>query len=331
MRTLKDDRGFASALGAFIVLPCLFAWEWRRAEHLRLRSAMRAWLAGVFLLFTTPSAGYALTTWGAIQGHAPPAAEPRSAVSPDGRFEVRVDGEPASQRLLLTQVSTGDAVVIHYTPGITYLDVSFSADGHYIRFTEARANQPAVRYEIPMLGGAARRIADQTLVVAPAAASVAAPAPGRDLGVLTILGTLLIAFVLAYRAVRQRQARERTPPVAGPGTSVSATRESAPDQTESKTPEAKPAAPSSSTEFTLWVRDPNPGKPYLLALLIKVCREHRQDIPDEFTAYADGERSRQLSYRTSPNRSKGGTDVTWVLTGSHSAHGGGAAGSKEGG
>jgi hypothetical protein len=225
-------------------------------------------------------------------------AEPTSsAVSPDRRWQVRVDGELASQRLLLTQLSSGDTVVIRDEPGITYRDVSFSPASDTVRFTVARANQPAVRYEIPRAGGAARRTADQGLL----GAASAPPARGRDVAilarVLAILGTLSIALVLAYRVVRR--ASEKTPVSHLP---------------EAKVLEPKLAESPASTTFTLWVRDANPAQAYLLALLIRVCRENPQDMPVALRAYADGERSRQLSYRTSPNREKGGTDVTWTLT-----------------
>jgi hypothetical protein len=66
--------------------------------------------------------------------------------------------------------------------------------------------------------------------------------------------------------------------------------------------------------FTLWVRDTNPNQMYLMALLMRVCREHPSDVPAEFKAYVDGNRARELAYRTSPNSSKGGTDVTWTLS-----------------
>lgn len=270
----------------------------------------RVWLATVILWFATPGLGHVLAARVASQGQASPGAEPRTAVSPDGRFRVQVDGEAASQQLLLVNVSTGDAVVIHNAPGTTYLDVSFSADGDAIRFREARAGQPTVRYEIPALGGPPRRIADDAPDVAPPGQSVVRPAKGLYL--FAMLGGLLTTLALAYAAVRRLG---RRPPVVGGETAAGLTPPVAPSDVGVNS--------SSVTEFTMWVRDPNPDKAYLLALLVRICREHPQDIPAEFRAYHDGERSRRrLSYRTSPNRSKGGTDISWVLTRSKDPDGG---------
>ena len=87
-----------------------------------------------------------------------------------------------------------------------------------------------------------------------------------------------------------------------------------PSEGELKLDIAEPVAPSPPT-FTLWVRNPNPDEPYLIALLMRVCREHPREVPPEFSAYVNGDKSRQLSYRTSPNTNKGGVDVTWTLKG----------------
>jgi len=264
------------------------------------RRRTRVWFATVILLFTTSSSVYVLATRGP-QDHASSNADPQSAVSPDGRFRVQADGEPASQKLLLINVSTGDAAVIHSAPGTTYLEVSFSADGNAVRFRETRAGQPALRYEIPILGGAPRRIADDAPAVAPSVPTPARPLPAFYLA--AIFGTALTALLLTHSVVR-RLARRRT--VAGREASAAVTVPVAPSDVRVNS--------HGATEFTIWVRDPSQDESYLLALLTRICREHPHDIPSEFKAYADGERSRRLSYRTSPNLGKGGTDVTWILT-----------------
>ena len=70
-----------------------------------------------------------------------------------------------------------------------------------------------------------------------------------------------------------------------------------------------------AASFTLWVQDENPDQTYLLALLLRVCKEQPGSVTQEFQQYAQGrlDHSHKLSYQVSHNYSKGGCNVAFTL------------------
>ena len=68
------------------------------------------------------------------------------------------------------------------------------------------------------------------------------------------------------------------------------------------------------SSFTMWVRDDNPDQTYLIALLLRVCKEQAHQVPPAFQAFGSGSSSRDLSYKVEKNYSKGGSNVTFTLS-----------------
>ncbi|HEX7829050.1 MAG TPA: protein kinase [Thermoanaerobaculia bacterium] len=87
-----------------------------------------------------------------------------AAISPDGKYLVYSERDGANEALFVKQIATGTVTrIIDPTP-TTYYTVQVSPDGAYAYFTSASHREQNVLNldQIPLLGGAPRRIADDT-------------------------------------------------------------------------------------------------------------------------------------------------------------------------
>jgi Tol biopolymer transport system component len=84
-----------------------------------------------------------------------------AAVSPDGKYVAHVVAESGSQSLWMRQTATTSNVQI-VTPGaVRYDGVVFSPDGNYVYYsTYPQVGSFATLYQVPVLGGAPRRLID---------------------------------------------------------------------------------------------------------------------------------------------------------------------------
>ena len=67
-------------------------------------------------------------------------------------------------------------------------------------------------------------------------------------------------------------------------------------------------------KMALWVKDTNPDQTFLIALLMRVCKEQPNQVPPEFQRFGQGDHSQELTYRISPNPAKGGVTVEFTLS-----------------
>ena len=82
-----------------------------------------------------------------------------AAISPDGRYAVHVATEDGQQSLRVRQVNTTSEVQIVPPAEVRYTGLVFSRDGDYIYYVASEKNSPfAVLYQVPTLGGTARRL-----------------------------------------------------------------------------------------------------------------------------------------------------------------------------
>ena len=82
-----------------------------------------------------------------------------AAVSPDGKYIVYVVKEGARQSLWLRQVAVTSNVQILAPAEVQYVGETFSPDGNLIYYVAIDSNNPAgALYQVPVLGGAPRRI-----------------------------------------------------------------------------------------------------------------------------------------------------------------------------
>lgn len=67
-------------------------------------------------------------------------------------------------------------------------------------------------------------------------------------------------------------------------------------------------------QFTMWVRNENPDKFFLLSLLKKVCRTNPESVPSDFRRLGEtSDFPPNLSYRTWRNNNEGRTYVEFTL------------------
>jgi Tol biopolymer transport system component/predicted Ser/Thr protein kinase len=84
-----------------------------------------------------------------------------AAISPDGKYLVHVVREGDQQALWVQQVATGTLTRIAPPEPRYYFNLTVSADGNYVYYASAARAEPNVvdLFQIPLLGGAARRVA----------------------------------------------------------------------------------------------------------------------------------------------------------------------------
>ncbi len=82
-----------------------------------------------------------------------------AAISPDGRYVVHVVNESGQQSLWMRQAATLSNVQIVPPADVYYLDLNFSPDGDYLYYvTGDKKTVFDTLYQMPVLGGAARRL-----------------------------------------------------------------------------------------------------------------------------------------------------------------------------
>ena len=84
-----------------------------------------------------------------------------AAISPDGRYIVHVHDEDGQQSLWMRQIATGSNVQIAPPSDDLYVGLAFSPDANFVFFSRGRRGTPVALYQMPVLGGPARRIHDQ--------------------------------------------------------------------------------------------------------------------------------------------------------------------------
>ncbi|MCA1556341.1 MAG: DPP IV N-terminal domain-containing protein, partial [Acidobacteria bacterium] len=81
-------------------------------------------------------------------------------ISPDGKYVVHVKSENGRQSLWLRQIeTTSDTQVVPPTDDV-FAGITFSRDGAYIYYLRGQPNIAASLYQVPLLGGAARKLSD---------------------------------------------------------------------------------------------------------------------------------------------------------------------------
>jgi len=113
-----------------------------------------------------------------MAGHAPKAAAPAfqsirltrltntgksrmAAISPDGKYVVHVIEDAGKQSLWVRQVTTANNVQIVPPAEVVYFGMTFSGDGNYVYYVTAAKNEStAFLYQVPVLGGTARKLVE---------------------------------------------------------------------------------------------------------------------------------------------------------------------------
>jgi eukaryotic-like serine/threonine-protein kinase len=81
-----------------------------------------------------------------------------AAISPDGKYVVYVLDEGGQQSLWTRQVATSSNVQIIPPASVGYWALSFTPDGNYINFVKIEENALASLYQMPVLGGAQKKL-----------------------------------------------------------------------------------------------------------------------------------------------------------------------------
>jgi serine/threonine protein kinase/Tol biopolymer transport system component len=83
------------------------------------------------------------------------------AISPDGKYAVYVEDNKKQQSLWVRQIATGSTAQLVPAAPVTYSGLTFSNDSNYIYYaTNVTNEQIDSLYQVPSLGGAAKRIAE---------------------------------------------------------------------------------------------------------------------------------------------------------------------------
>jgi eukaryotic-like serine/threonine-protein kinase len=83
-----------------------------------------------------------------------------AAISPDGKYVVYVVDEAQRRSLWIRQVATNSHVQIIPPTDVYYLDLFFSHDSDYINYVRVETNSPPALYQVPVPGGAPRKLMD---------------------------------------------------------------------------------------------------------------------------------------------------------------------------
>ena len=81
-----------------------------------------------------------------------------AAISPDGKYVAYVVDDSGSQSLVVSYQATASTVVIAPPIEGRFHGLTFSNDGNYIYYIRSDKNDPAVLYQVPVLGGISRKI-----------------------------------------------------------------------------------------------------------------------------------------------------------------------------
>ncbi len=84
----------------------------------------------------------------------------RAAISPDGKFVAYVQQNANNQTLLVNRVATAGMATVMPAEAVNYLGLTFSQDGDYIYFVRAENSANGNLYQVPALGGAAKKLID---------------------------------------------------------------------------------------------------------------------------------------------------------------------------
>ena len=82
------------------------------------------------------------------------------SVSPDGKYIVYALRDEGKQALMVRQVATSSVVQLVPPAEVMYVGLTFTPDGNYVYYTVSHGNDGGTLYEIPVLGGNPRKIAD---------------------------------------------------------------------------------------------------------------------------------------------------------------------------
>jgi Tol biopolymer transport system component len=87
-----------------------------------------------------------------------------AAISPDGKYLVHAVREGDSQALYVKQIATGTVTKIADAAPLSYFNLRISPDGNYAYYVAATNAEPNAGhiYQLPLLGGTPRRIAEDT-------------------------------------------------------------------------------------------------------------------------------------------------------------------------
>ena len=81
-----------------------------------------------------------------------------AAISPDGKYVVYAVNEGGQQSLWVRQVATSSNVQIAPSAEVAYNALTFSPDSNYINYVKKEKNAIAALYQMPVLGGAAKKL-----------------------------------------------------------------------------------------------------------------------------------------------------------------------------
>ncbi len=163
LKRMRRDAGVASATG----IPISAAWR-LEAPPPPKRIRKRVWPAAVAAPLLVAAIGFGLWRWLGPQ----PAPFQRmqisrltasgnvslAAISSDGRYVVHVVSEAGKQSLWMRQVAASSNVQIAPPAQASYRALKFSRDGNSIYFVKLEGQARAALYEMPLLGGVARRV-----------------------------------------------------------------------------------------------------------------------------------------------------------------------------
>ena len=83
------------------------------------------------------------------------------SISPDGKYVAYVIDDDRRQSLWVKHIATTSNIQIVPSAEVDYRGITFSRDGNYIYYASSNKNDPVGSlYQVPVLGGAARRILD---------------------------------------------------------------------------------------------------------------------------------------------------------------------------
>ncbi|PWT91663.1 MAG: hypothetical protein C5B55_07735 [Blastocatellia bacterium] len=81
-----------------------------------------------------------------------------AAISPDGKYVVHVVDEGGKQSLWMKHISTSSNVQINPPSDLSYLGLAFSPGGDYLYYNAWDKKTPFSLFQMPVLGGASRRL-----------------------------------------------------------------------------------------------------------------------------------------------------------------------------
>jgi len=83
-----------------------------------------------------------------------------AAISPDGRYVAYAQNDSGHESLWIRQIPARGTVQIVPSSNSNYLTLTFSPDGNYLYYTVWDRKTPASLYQMPVLGGAAKKLVE---------------------------------------------------------------------------------------------------------------------------------------------------------------------------